>query len=377
MHRKGKGFYRVAGLLIALLAVVTLGSGRMEDPERTAREHVATSISDISVTGIAVATSVSMAAASMVPSVPPPARGEMLRPVRSLGRGDRAGSIPVTVVAAQTVPAQTVAAPSPAKAEAAETSAGSPSKTVAAIAAATPANNRPAGAGGDLLYTVRPGDTLGSISSRFDVSVKELAANNGIRNLNVIKVGQRLVIRREGIVHTVRWGDTVWDLARKYGITTGQIVSANKLSDPTRLSVGRKLLIPVGAGGDRPEEGSGDFVWPLVGRMTSGFGQRWGRLHEGIDLAAPTGTVIRAARSGVVVRTGWWGTYGNVIEIDHGNGVSTLYAHNSRNLVAIGQRVSTGDAVARVGSTGNSTGPHVHFEIRIDGRPRDPIRYLP
>jgi murein DD-endopeptidase MepM/ murein hydrolase activator NlpD len=119
------------------------------------------------------------------------------------------------------------------------------------------------------------------------------------------------------------------------------------------------------------------LIWPVRGRITSGFGMRWGRLHAGIDIAAGRGTAIRAARAGTVIASGYQGGYGNVVIISHGGGFSTLYAHQSRRSVGDGARVSQGEVVGYVGSTGHSTGPHLHFEVRVGGSPVNPRRYLP
>jgi murein DD-endopeptidase MepM/ murein hydrolase activator NlpD len=122
--------------------------------------------------------------------------------------------------------------------------------------------------------------------------------------------------------------------------------------------------------------GSG-IIWPAQGTVTSGFGYRWGALHAGIDIANNQGTPVRAAKAGTVILAGWNGGYGNCIVIDHGGGFSTLYGHNVRLRVSEGQRVSQGELIADMGSTGNSTGPHSHFETRVNGTPRDPMGYLP
>ena len=127
-------------------------------------------------------------------------------------------------------------------------------------------------------------------------------------------------------------------------------------------------------GGDATPSSSG-FVWPVSGVVTSGFGPRWGRMHEGIDIAAPTGTSVRAAAAGQVIIAGSMGGYGTIIVIDHGNGISTAYAHLSSIWVG-GGTVSQGQGIGAVGSTGNSTGNHLHFEVRVNGSPVDPMGYL-
>ncbi len=123
------------------------------------------------------------------------------------------------------------------------------------------------------------------------------------------------------------------------------------------------------------------FVTPVAGRLSSGYGWRniavnGNRFHAGIDLAAASGTAVVAARSGVVTRAGWWGTYGYVVVIDHGDGAETRYAHLSSFAVAAGDAVRQGDVIGAVGSTGASTGPHLHFEIRFEGAAVDPLPYL-
>jgi murein DD-endopeptidase MepM/ murein hydrolase activator NlpD len=128
---------------------------------------------------------------------------------------------------------------------------------------------------------------------------------------------------------------------------------------------------------------TGTMLWPAEGEITSPFGWRthpiFGtqRLHTGIDIGADYGDTVRAADGGVVIHSDWMGGYGNAVIIDHGNGISTLYAHNSQLLVSEGQAVSKGQAISRVGSTGYSTGPHLHFEVRQNGSPVNPLNFLP
>jgi murein DD-endopeptidase MepM/ murein hydrolase activator NlpD len=121
--------------------------------------------------------------------------------------------------------------------------------------------------------------------------------------------------------------------------------------------------------------GSGQFIWPVNGSVVSGFGMRWGRMHEGVDIAAPTGTQIRAAASGSVELAGSTGGYGNYTCIGHGGGLSTCYAHQSQILVSSGS-VAQGQTIGLVGCTGHCYGPHLHFEVRVGGQAVDPLGYL-
>jgi murein DD-endopeptidase MepM/ murein hydrolase activator NlpD len=118
------------------------------------------------------------------------------------------------------------------------------------------------------------------------------------------------------------------------------------------------------------------FIWPVNAAITSPFGWRWGRMHEGVDLGAAYGTPIAAAAAGVVIYAGWEGGYGNLTVIDHGGGLATAYGHQSRIAVSVGQSVSQGETIGFVGSTGHSTGPHLHFEVRVNGEAVDPLGYL-
>jgi murein DD-endopeptidase MepM/ murein hydrolase activator NlpD len=118
------------------------------------------------------------------------------------------------------------------------------------------------------------------------------------------------------------------------------------------------------------------FIWPVNGPVTSGFGMRWGRMHEGIDIGVGYGTPIHAAAAGRVVYAGWMSGYGNLVAIDHGGGVSTAYGHQSSIAVGVGQVVSQGQTIGYVGCTGHCFGPHLHFEVRINGSPVDPLGYL-
>ncbi len=141
--------------------------------------------------------------------------------------------------------------------------------------------------------------------------------------------------------------------------------------------LGETASAPLPAGPIR--YGSGQFIWPVDGPVVSGFGMRWGRMHEGIDIAVPAGTPIRAAASGSVVllqSEAESGGYGNFTCLDHGGGLQTCYAHQSSFAVSPGQSVSQGDVIGYVGCTGHCFGDHLHFEVRINGAPTDPLGYL-
>ena len=129
-------------------------------------------------------------------------------------------------------------------------------------------------------------------------------------------------------------------------------------------------------GGGPIKRGSGDFIWPINGPLTSPFGQRWGRLHAGIDVAAPNGRPIRAAAAGRVIIAAPTGGYGNYTCVAHDKSISTCYAHQSRFGTRAGETVGQGDVIGFVGNTGNSFGDHLHFEVRVSGRPVNPMDYL-
>ncbi len=249
-------------------------------------------------------------------------------------------------------------------------------------------------------YTVQPGDTLYGIAEKYNVSAETLMwANNMEANPDLLRLGQELIILPvSGILHTVQKGDTLQGIAKKYGADVNDVLAlpANGLSDAsTPLATGQNLIVP---GGSKPRVivrapapaaraiarpaaapanapvGRGHFVWPTSGSVTQGYRS----LHHALDIAAPMGTPVHAADSGYVLLAGWSNDgYGNHIMIDHGNGYVTLYGHLSRIAVQPGQAVQQGDPIGNVGSTGNSTGPHLHFEIRQNNYGLNPYDFLP
>ena len=201
---------------------------------------------------------------------------------------------------------------------------------------------------------------------------------------------------------TLGKGQTLWSLARAHGVSVEAIVEANGLRDADRVRAGRRLVIPGRtAAASRPgrvttarasAQRAGEaftkaasttavriargFLWPARGQLTSRFGWRRWRHHDGIDIAAPYGSPVYAARPGRVVFAGWYYAYGRAVIVDHGDGVQTLYGHASKLLVQTGQTVGQGELIARVGASGRATGPHVHFEVRVNGKPVNPMRYI-
>ncbi|HWX74348.1 MAG TPA: M23 family metallopeptidase, partial [Solirubrobacteraceae bacterium] len=180
-------------------------------------------------------------------------------------------------------------------------------------------------------------------------------------------------------------------------VSVDAIVMANHISDFSAVEVGTRLMIPGGehAGpanssfarlipfpsadlrDQARKEANLEFDWPIYGRFSSGFGWRGLGSHEGIDLCAKPGTPVLAAEAGRVIESGWRGDYGRIVVVKHAGRYSTVYAHNQRNRVKKGAFVEKGDVLAEVGATGNASGPHLHFEIRRERHPEDPLRFLP
>lgn len=234
-------------------------------------------------------------------------------------------------------------------------------------------------------HTVQPGETLWDIAQRYNIDIDTIVAANEITNPERLTVGEDLkILTVKGALHTVQKGESLWEIARIYRASTQEIIDANHLQNPSSLRVGQELVIPgaqsYAARRYRLVSRSGQlqraFSWPVRGPISSPFGPRWGRMHEGLDIAVVTGTPVRAAADGRVTWSGYRGSYGKLVIIDHGYGIETRYAHNSRLVVRRGSRVKRGQVIAYSGNTGRSTGPHLHFEIRYRGKPVDPQKYL-
>lgn len=254
-----------------------------------------------------------------------------------------------------------------------------------------------------VLYEVKPGDVVGNIARYFGVSIETILWANNLTLRSYIRPGDVLkVLPVDGVIHKVARGDTVGKIAKLYGAKPEEIINYNDLKpDGTNIIAGRELIIPHGrkpVAGPRVlalpstrarsnvisrvvppasisiPAGAG-YIWPAAtGIITQYFGWR----HTGVDIAGKSGTAIYAARAGQVVKSqcGWNGGYGCYIVIDHGDGVRTLYGHNSRLYVSVGEYVDQGQTVALMGSTGRSTGPHLHFEVRFSGRFVNPLKYV-
>lgn len=248
-----------------------------------------------------------------------------------------------------------------------------------------------------LVITVAPGDSLWGIARQFDTTPDAIAQTNGLSASATLHPGDRLVIPGRyagGAVDqggattpsiTVAPGDSLWAIARRYNTTVAALMSANGLRD-TELEAGQVLRVVPGsdlvrAGMASPQSGvSAAMVWPVVGQITSRFGYRRLRIggsnmHYGLDIDGVTGDPIRAAVRGVVTYAGWNGGYGNLVVVE-ADGTEYYYAHASKILVRTGDLVRTGQVIALIGNTGRSTGSHLHFEIRVDGTPVDPLPVL-
>ena len=244
-----------------------------------------------------------------------------------------------------------------------------------------------------ITYTVEAGDTVFGIAERYDISPETIMWSNGDLEYHPddLTIGQSLTILPvTGVYYKTAAGDTVEAVAKKFNAKPTDIVSytLNTIPRDQSLTAGQMLIVP---GGEKPyvpryvshytgpipegaSRGSGGFAWPASGYIT----QRYWSLHRALDIGAPTGTPVYASDSGYVVFAGWDNSgYGNLIIMDHGNGYITYYAHLSSILVGFGKSASKGQMIGLVGSTGRSTGSHLHFEIRYQGVQRNPAGMLP
>ncbi len=246
-----------------------------------------------------------------------------------------------------------------------------------------------------IIYEVQEGDTISSIAQKFGITQDTIRWQNNLKTIDSIKLGQKLeILPVSGIAHKVKKGDTIESIAKHYDSEAQAIVDFpfnSFTNDETfELAIGQTVYVPDGV---KPQEqlwqpiansrqttpnagsvtASGTFVWPTQGIIS----QKYAWYHPGLDIANRASPNVLAADSGKVVAAGWDSTgYGNRVIIDHGNGFKTLYAHMQKLFVVVGQTVKRGNPVGQMGSTGRSTGTHLHFEIHTSGGKLNPLNYL-
>lgn len=247
-------------------------------------------------------------------------------------------------------------------------------------------------------YEVKSGDTLSSIAANFEISTETIKWANNLDNKDAIKPGQKIkILPVTGIAHAVKSGDTLESVAKKYSAEAQSILDFpfNDVPDDFKLKIGQILIIPDGVLPQAPAvkprpapqylaqgtssptfqaPGGGNFIWPTSGIITQYFS--W--YHPAIDIADRSAPGVAASDGGVVVVAGWPDNsgYGNRVIIDHGNGYTTLYGHFSNVYVNSGEKVSRGQIIGQMGSTGRSTGTHLHLEIRYKGIALNPLAIL-
>lgn len=264
-------------------------------------------------------------------------------------------------------------------------------------------------------YTVKDGDTLWSIATRYHVTVSTILWANNLTVKSVIKPGVDLKIPPvDGVLYTVKKGDTLGGIAKSYQSDSDEILAFNNLDSANDISIGATLILP---GGEPPapiktrtapvasvftpapvktpttttvsappdvsaetstntrgsSTGKGNWVWPTDWRVIT---QYYGWKHTGVDIDGDYTTFSYAAADGIVIYSGWRNGYGNCVEVDHGNGLVTRYAHHSKNFVKVGDVVTAGQALAQTGTTGRSTGTHLHFEVIKNGKFQNPLDYV-
>jgi LysM repeat protein len=252
-------------------------------------------------------------------------------------------------------------------------------------------------------YKVQAGDTVSTIANKFGISVNTILWENNLSSRGIIHPGDTLkILPVSGISHSVSSGENISYIANKYDVDTDDILKANNISNVNTLKIGQRLIIPgaskivattnvarstsavsgVSSGIDvikdlikpKPATASSDnMLWPTVGhRITQYYSWR----HTGLDIANKTGTPLYASEAGTVEYSGWSTGYGYNVLLNHGSGKKTRYAHASKLYVEKGDSVEQGEVLAAMGSTGWSTGPHIHFEVIINGAKLNPLNYI-
>lgn len=235
-------------------------------------------------------------------------------------------------------------------------------------------------------YQIEKGDNLWDISQRNHVSLETLMTINHLDKNSILNIGDRIKIPSgKTLMHVVNAGDTLCSIAARYNVSAETIQNANQLRNPDSLNIGDRLTIPgpntaqITQSSMQPSRGiswGGWLAWPLSGTITSAFGYRHSGFHHGLDIANVAGSPIKAAAPGKVTFAGWKAVYGRTIVIKHPDGKETLYAHTQKILVKDQQIIKQGQTIATVGTSGRTTGPHLHFEVRDEGKIYDPMKYL-
>lgn len=237
----------------------------------------------------------------------------------------------------------------------------------------------------DVIYRIEAGDNLWSIARRKQVSMASLMSLNGLNENSILDIGEVIKIpTSNAMIHVVSAGETMWSIAAQYGLNVVSIENANRDKNPNCLNIGERLNIPQrgsaallqASGSSRGISFSGVFSWPITGTITSAFGWRKSGFHHGLDIANKLGTPIKAAAAGTIIFAGWKNIYGRTVIIQHADGKCTLYAHTQKILVQKNQKVKQGQVIAKLGVSGRTTGPHLHFEIRQGQQAVDPFSYL-
>ena len=242
-------------------------------------------------------------------------------------------------------------------------------------------------------YTVEPGDTVSTIAEKFNVSTNTLLWENKLGPRDYIKPGDKLtILPMSGVSHQVKKGDTIEKIATKYGADADTILEYNKLADASAIEVDQIIIIPGGTMPAPPKPKwqpttSGLAFIPPSAQASSGTKLQWPTTshkinqyykwrHLAIDIDGNYSSPVYAAESGRVEAVGWGRGYGNRVIINHGDGLKTLYAHESKIFVRVGDSVQRGQTIGMIGCTGWCTGPHVHFEVSVNGRKVNPLNYL-
>lgn len=233
-------------------------------------------------------------------------------------------------------------------------------------------------------YQIKKGDTLWSISRSYDVDLPTVMSINNLNPDSILAIGQTIKLPADNArVHSIKKGETMWSIASLYDTDVEELRKLNNDKKPQNLKIGDELIIPeskvrviaVMAVPSRSLTG-GIYAWPVTGTITSYYGWRKSGFHHGLDIAAKIGTPINAASSGQVSFAGTRAIYGKTVIIDHADGKQTLYAHLSKFNVKKGQEIAKGQVIAYVGTTGRTTGPHLHFAVLQGDETYDPLKFL-